>query len=98
MDRNALFKPRVLPPTPAIAPKPPRRPPPAPSREASLKEPVHAPSGFPQVQALIGVKDIKLGEELGEGEFGSVLRGTWQSPEGESLPVSHLTCTVYMLL
>jgi len=59
-----------------------------------MKEPVQASSGFPQVQALIDVKDIKLGEELGEGEFGSVLRGTWQSPEGESLAVSYLTRTV----
>jgi len=58
-----------------------------------MKEPVQTPtSGFPQVQALIDVKDIKLGEELGEGEFGSVLRGTWRSPEGETLAVSHVHC------
>ena len=87
MDINTLLKKRVPPP----APKPPKRPPPAPSRDiSSVREaPISsvAPSP-PPVQALIDVKDLMLGDELGEGEFGSVLKGTWKSHDGKVLDVS----------
>lgn len=83
-----LFKKRVPPP----APKPPKRPPPAPSRDtASVKEAltsVGATPSSPKVQALIDVKDLTLGDELGEGEFGSVLKGTWKSHNGKLFDVS----------
>lgn len=82
-----LFKKRVPPP----APKPPKRPPPAPSRDTnSIKEASAGPAAAavsPKVQALIDPKDLTLGDELGEGEFGSVLKGTWKNHEGKLLEV-----------
>lgn len=87
-----LFKKRVPPP----APKPPKRPPPAPSRDtAPVKEApisVVAMSASSKVQALIDVKDLTLGEELGEGEFGSVLKGKWKNHDGKLLDVSRVLC------
>ena len=82
-----MLKKRVPPP----APKPPKRPPPAPSRDTSSAR--EGPTSLagpspPPVQALIDVKDLTLGDELGEGEFGSVLKGTWKSHDGKVLDVS----------
>ena len=83
-----MLKKRIPPP----APKPPKRPPPAPSRENSSGR--EAPSAavhpviHPPPQALIDAKDLTLGEELGEGEFGSVLKGTWKSSDGKIIDVS----------
>ncbi|CAH1781694.1 unnamed protein product [Owenia fusiformis] len=37
---------------------------------------------------IIKASDITLGHELGQGEFGSVLRGTWKSPKGERIAVA----------
>ena len=89
-----LFKKRVPPP----APRPPKRPLPAPLRDtASVKEvltSVGATPTSPKVQALIDVKDLSLGDELGEGEFGSVLKGTWKSHSGKLLDVSREFCSV----
>ena len=88
LDINMLLKKRVAPP----APKPPKRPPPAPSRDNSsvTGAPPTAvnPVTHPPAQALIDVKDLTLGEELGEGEFGSVLKGTWKSSDGKIIDVS----------
>ena len=53
-----------------------------------------AVSASPKVQALIDAKDLELGEELGEGEFGSVLKGKWKNHDGKLLDVSRVLCSV----
>lgn len=33
----------------------------------------------------IDINHLTLGESLGQGEFGSVLKGTWLSPSGDKV-------------
>ena len=41
-------------------------------------------------------EDLKLKEELGQGEFGSVLRGTYKGPSGKVCVYMYVrTCTSY---
>ena len=36
-------------------------------------------------QTLITRESLELGAELGQGEFGSVLKGVWTDPEGKKV-------------
>ena len=42
----------------------------------------------------IKAESISLGEELGQGEFGSVLRGSFVSPDGKTIAVAVKTLRV----
>ena len=45
---------------------------------------------------MVAIKEdtLNLGEELGQGEFGSVLRGTYRAPDGKVLNVAVKTLRV----
>jgi len=36
-------------------------------------------------QTVIPSESLEMGKELGLGEFGSVLKGVWTSPQGEKV-------------
>ncbi len=45
-------------------------------------------------QTLIFRQSLELGTELGQGEFGSVLKGVWTDPKGNKVKrnaVNHVT-------
>lgn len=50
--------------------------------------PTGFPVNFPVELRLIKREDLQLGRELGMGEFGSVLMGTWKDPSGKNTPVA----------
>ena len=43
-------------------------------------------------QTLIASESLELGAELGQGEFGSVLKGVWTDPKG-----GKVTCLLLLL-
>ena len=45
---------------------------------------------------MVGIKEkaLRLGEELGQGEFGSVLKGTYRQPNGMMVDVAVKTLRV----
>ena len=47
--------------------------------------PIHKPKDMKDTYQMVAIKEdsLHLGEELGQGEFGSVLRGTYRSPDGK---------------
>ncbi|XP_031568891.1 tyrosine-protein kinase HTK16-like [Actinia tenebrosa] len=67
---------------------PPRLPPgsqPQPPPDSTASE---DKSPMPTQHTLINREDLELGSELGQGEFGSVLRGVWKDPKGKKTPVA----------
>lgn len=61
-----------------------------------VKRHICIPSGKSAQHTLINRQDLELGSELGQGEFGSVLRGVWKDPRGNKVkcPVLSLN-TIY---
>lgn len=42
---------------------------------------------MPSQQTLITRESLELGAELGQGEFGSVLKGVWTDPKGNKVTI-----------
>ena len=47
--------------------------------------PIHKPKDMKDTYQMVAIKaeTLNLGQELGQGEFGSVLRGTYRAPDGK---------------
>lgn len=91
-----------LPPPPSNPPPRAQRRPPPPLPPSSPTMPVPSPqkSSIPTLphgnpkqfgQTLITRESLELGPELGQGEFGSVLKGIWTDPKGDKIPVAMKT-------
>lgn len=91
-----------LPPPPSNPPPRAQRRPPPPLPPSSPTMPVPSPqkSSIPTLphgnpkqfgQTLITRDSLELGPELGQGEFGSVLKGIWTDPKGDKIPVAMKT-------
>ena len=48
-------------------------------------------------QTLIVRQSLELGTELGQGEFGSVLKGVWTDPKGNKVKVDAKGSSPYYL-
>ncbi|CAB4029667.1 Tyrosine- kinase HTK16, partial [Paramuricea clavata] len=77
--------PKINPPPPKISPPPPRissskfnRPPP----------PLPTPEHESKPRTIINLSELEKSTELGQGEFGSVLRGVWRNPNGAAMEVA----------
>lgn len=95
-DRQPLPPPPTNPPPRGQRRPPPPLPPPSPTKPALLpQKPSNStlPHGNPlqSRQTLITRESLELGPELGQGEFGSVLKGVWTDPKGDKVPVAMKT-------
>ena len=80
---------------PRVPQTPGRRQPPPPPRVGQSKfnrPPPPLPVG-PQedesnLQTIINLSELEKCAELGQGEFGSVLRGVWRNPNGAAVSIS----------
>lgn len=77
-------------PPPPLPPNSPTKPTP-PTAPSSAKPNNQIPSQGNTTQSqqtLITRQSLELGAELGQGEFGSVLKGVWTDPKGNKVPVA----------
>lgn len=72
---------RQPPPPPVSNPSRFNRPPPPLPAEAKEDE--------SKPQTIINLSELEKGAELGQGEFGSVLRGVWTNPSGPAVSTLH---------
>ncbi|XP_032240951.1 tyrosine-protein kinase HTK16 isoform X2 [Nematostella vectensis] len=86
--------PPTKPPPRVASRRPPPPLPPPDSSEAQAQQPPLSPpdlsksGSLPATHTLINREALELGSELGQGEFGSVLRGVWRDPKGKKVQVA----------
>ncbi|KAJ7324070.1 hypothetical protein OS493_030243 [Desmophyllum pertusum] len=79
---------RPPPPLPPNPPSPTRPSLPNPPSSAKSNVPIPAQAPMQSQQTLIVSQSLELGAELGQGEFGSVLKGIWTDPKGNKVSVA----------
>lgn len=86
--RGQRRPPPPLPPNPTSPTSPIRPVQPNPPGSAKPNSPVQSQAPMQSQQTLITRQSLELGAELGQGEFGSVLKGVWRDPKGNKVPVA----------
>ena len=75
-----------------------RQPPPPPKDNRYKRPPPPLPTdikgGETQPQTIINRNELEEGAELGQGEFGSVLRGVWSNPNGNAVNICILIALI----